>query len=147
MAAVSQKRFSRLSPVFALSWGLSTNSSDKTQMLLRFGSGGIHRDGNDWPVLCWSASLQSFLPSSCLIRSLLFWTQDQHGLLWPVCVGMTKWRKKKVGVLLWLLTGDADSLCLLNPVHICTREKESFFFLLFEKRRVGELLKAGIFPA
>lgn len=85
MAAVSQKCFLHLSPVFALSLGLRANRSEKTQALLRAGRrsepGGREQDGYDESALHCNASSHGFSPF-CPTGSLLIWTQ--HHIKAPV---------------------------------------------------------------
>lgn len=118
MAAVSQKCFAHLSPVFALSWGLRASRSDKTQVLLGLAA-GIHT-GMAVIDLFYAGMLLPRVfpppPSPLAASSGAFFSEPSIsiGLLWPISVEVTKWHGKRMGVFLLPLTGVADSLCLVT---------------------------------
>lgn len=64
-----------------------------------------------------------------------FFSEPRIGPLWPVCVEMTKWRGKRVGMLLLPLTGVADSLCVVtSPDSYLQKGKRIIFSPLWEKK-------------
>lgn len=149
MVAVSQKCFSHLSPIFALSLGLRVNRSDKTQALLGAGRRGEPGAGNGMVVTglsCTAMLLHAPLPPLCSIGSLLVQTQDHIRALCLIPVEWQRWYRNRMGGLLLPLTADADGLCLPTSTSPNSYLRRAFFFFFLREKR-GRLLKAGIFPA
>lgn len=136
MAAVSQKCFAHLSPVFALSWGLRASRSDKTQVLLGLAA-GIHT-GMAVIDLFYAGMLLPRVfppPPCCLIRSLLFWTQYQHRALVAHFCGGDKMAWKEDGSV-----PAASNRCCWQfvlsyiPWFISVEGKRNHFFSSLRKR-------------